>query len=176
MDPPFDVPEFTKGLIGGGSLPTLVVIVVSTRIMLPALFKLVGLPPLVVVQRRIRPYAHNALYVGLVLYRAINVIRAGFANGQPSEKIPLSVDMTQHGLLDALVQLLHVMSAELSHMPDSSSSLAWIPNILLPFCGIIINDSLGIIFLRSTLSALYTIQHASLSELKSSFILSLIHI
>ena len=182
MDLPFDISGFSKGLIGVGSvLPTFVAIVVSTRVVLPVLFKVIGLPPLVVLQRRVRPYLHYALYIGLAIYRIIIVIRSASDNGQegrimPSAKIPLSIDMTQHGLLDALIQLLHNirgnMSAELSHMPDSSPSLARVLNILLRFCGIIINDILGIIFLRSTLCALYTIRHASLSELKSSFIQS----
>ena len=194
MDLPFDISSLTKGLLGKDNnaepeLPqtnlsllfTLTAIVISTKIILPPLLKLTGLPPLVFLQRQIRPYLHYALYVGLAFYRIISLFKNDLVSTNedvmPSTRIPLSFDLSYYGLLDGLIELLHIirgnLSAELSSILSASptaSNRVFIP--LVQLCGLITNDILGIIFLRSTLAALYSFQHTSFSDLKSSFIQS----
>ena len=192
MDLPFDISSITEGLFGSGTdtmetnssgqtiLATVAVVLLTTKVFLPTLLDVTGLPPLVVIQRRIRPYLHYAVYGGLGAYRVINLFRNGFVRSNeesmPTARIPLLFDLTYYGLLDSLIQLLHTLrghiSAEFSNVFAPFPGLNRIVIVSIDLCGLVINDVLGIIFLRSTLAVLYTIQHTSLSELKSSSIQS----
>ena len=183
MDLPFDIPSLSSAMGDDeGSpqpssimLPTLITAILTIKFIGPA----IGLPPLPVLQRRIRPLLHVALFASLALYRAVTVyslvrqtVNDDVEDSELVSRVPLSIDLRYYGLLDVLIQALHDVRGNI--LADSSRlfmSSKYV-DVFLSIVGILVNDVLGVIFLRATLSTLYSIRHLSPSEIKDNAVQS----
>lgn len=119
---------------------------------------------------------HRVVSIKLLIkeyyHDAVNVIEQDEATSLLSRML-FADDLYSHGLLNASIHFLQNIGryilALLSVHVTTSNKISAIISVM----GIIINDILGVIFIRSIASALYSFRHSSVAEVKAYLIQTL---